>query len=230
MDATRGPLLLRTTFGLSVAVIAATLVGTVVGVVTALASDNIAMTIPVAQFWPSLYPTVNLTVPPTASITGGGLTQADVTISGLALDVRLWLVGAYLLQGVTTVLVSIALATLCSRLLRRDPFRAAMTIAARTAAISVMIGGVGWQLCTGVAGALASQQALTITGWTIDDAQVRGDDLANLGWPLPSTQFSVDLWPVWVGLAILAVTAAFRYGDILQHENDRLVRDTKGLV
>ena len=239
--APKPPKLLRATFALSVIYIAGTLIGTVILVVQALLSEGpVDVTIPLAQFWPQLYPGVEITDGPTAEVVGGGITSAQVRMTGLGMDARLFLAGGYLVQGVTFVLIGIAVATVCSRLGGGDPFAGAISRAVRLAAASIMIGGIVWQVLLNVGGLIAAGQALNVTGSTAVTDLLPGDGepvgRTGTGWPDPGT-FSLELWPIWLGLALLAVAAAFQYGDRLQRErellqadNDRLLRDTDGLV
>ncbi|WP_105036699.1 hypothetical protein [Cryobacterium aureum] len=79
------------------------------------------------------------------------------------------------------------------------PFRPALTRGINLTATTIIVGGLGWQVCDAVAGGLASFQVLRATGWTL------------------------DFWPIWVGLALFAVAAVFRYGQKLQRDFDELV-------
>ncbi|GAB3533780.1 hypothetical protein GCM10027403_08430 [Arthrobacter tecti] len=40
----------------------------------------------------------------------------------------------------------------------------------------------------------------------------------------PGIHFDVQLWPIWVGLALLGLAAVFRYGEKLEAENEELKR------
>ena len=238
--APKPPKLLRVTFALSVIYIAGTVIGTLMLVVQALLSeDTVDVTIPLAQFWPQLYPGVEVTGP-TAEIVRGGITTATVEMAGLGMDARLFLAGGYLVQGITLVLIGIAVATVCSRLGTDTPFAGAVTHSVRLAGASIMIGGITWQVLLNVGGLIAAGQALNVTGSTAVTDLLPGNGepvgRTGTGWPDPGT-FSLELWPIWLGLALLAVAAAFQYGDRLQRErellqadNDRLLRDTDGLV
>jgi len=238
--AAKAPKLLRVTFVLSVIYIAGTVIGTLMLIVQALLSeDTVDVTIPLAQFWPQLYPGVEVSGP-TAEIVRGGITTATVEMTGLGMDARLFLAGGYLVQGITLVLIGIAVATVCSRLGTDKPFAGAVTHSVRLAAASIMIGGIVWQVLLNVGGLIAAGQALAVTGSTAVNDLLPGNGesfgQSSTGWPEPGT-FSIELWPIWLGLALLAVAAAFQYGDKLQRErellqahNDRLLRDTDGLV
>ncbi|HEY8912758.1 hypothetical protein [Lacisediminihabitans sp.] len=193
--------------------------------------------LPVASFWPQLKPSVRLDPAPVASIASGGFRQADVGVSGLGLDARLWLAGGHLFLGAVAVSVGIAIAVLCARLLRGNPFGPALSKTAFRAAGVVAVAGIASQVCAGVGGMAASAQALAVTGWGIDDRDVIGGNLRDIGWPLPSEGFTVDSWPVAFAIAIVAVAVAFRFGERLQAQSERLLQeklklqhDTEGLV
>ncbi|MET4780373.1 hypothetical protein [Glaciihabitans sp. UYNi722] len=233
----RKPIALWVVFSLAVLYAIASATIAIVRIVQLFISEAVEVSLPVATFWPALKSSVTINVGATANVVAGGFQHAEVSITGLAIDARLWLAAGELLQGVTNTLIGLAIAVLCSRLLKGNPFGPALTRAAIAAAVSVAVGGLAWQLSFRVGGQLASAQVLTVTGWSVDDKDVTADNLSALGWPHPSGGFSVDFWPVWVALVIGAVVIAFRYGDRLQREQTRLVarnrelrRDTDGLV
>ncbi|MCU1404033.1 MAG: hypothetical protein JWQ43_336 [Glaciihabitans sp.] len=233
----KSPLALRITFALSVIAIFGTALGTVVQVIGVLLSESASnVVVPVQRFWPMLNPGVEITDGPTAEVVGGGFTSAELRLDGLSQATRFVLAGGYLVQGITVILVAIAVGTLCSRLGSGTPFSGAVTRSVRIAAASIIVGGLAWQVLLGIGGLMAADEALAITGWNTTDGSGLSDTANSVGWPVPGN-FSLDFWPVWLGLALLAVAAAFRYGEKLQREretlqadNARLARDTDGLV
>lgn len=224
----RPPRVLRITFALSVLYIAGTVLGTILIVAQALFASAVSVALPTARFWPTLHPSVELTGP-TAQVSGGGFTSADLEVTGLDLATRLVLAGGHLVQGATLVILGVAVATVCSRLRGNDPFAGAVTRAVRLAALSIIVGGLAWQVLYGIGGMLAADQVLSVTGVVADSGVLTGNDPTGIGWPQPGS-FPLNLWPVWIGLALLAVTAAFRYGEKVRIDNERLQRDTEGLV
>jgi hypothetical protein len=207
-----------------------TAIGTVVTVVGVFVSDAVQLSMPVATFWPKLLPSVHVTEGPTAQVTGGGFESAQVTVAGLGMDTKLWLASGHLVQGLTYVVLGITIALLCSRLLGGNPFRHAMSKAFSFAAAAIVVGGLGWQVCFAVGGWKASLQTLTVTAWNINDRDVGADGaLDEIGWPHPGGGLSVDFWPIFIALALVAVAVAFRYGEKLQIDKARLVRDKKRL-
>jgi hypothetical protein len=187
------------------------------------ASRSVSVSLPVYEFWPALPPAATITGGPTALVTGGGFTSAQVSVSGLDVAARAWLAASSLLQGATIITIAIVVVTLCSTILRNDPFQPAVARGIRLLGITILVGGLGWQVCSGVGESLASSQVLQL-GSTAFQNVVTWDDINTIiGFPRPTPHIQVDFWPIWVGLAMLVLAAAFRYGE-------RLQRDTEGLV
>jgi hypothetical protein len=231
------PLGLRLTFVIAIIYAAGTALATIGTVVALFAGQIVSVAVPVAQFWPKLYPSAHIVEGPTAKVAGGGFSLAQLSVSGLDPDTRLWYGAGDLLQGATFVIIAVAVAVLCSRLFGKQPFEARLTRTFSATAAVIIIGGLGWQICFGVAGGLASQQLFSVTEWTLKGTQLRNDNLSDIGWPGVGANWSVDFWPVWVGLALFAIAACFRYGEKLQrdrtaleHDRARLMRETDGLV
>ncbi len=126
---------------------------------------------------------------------------------------------------------------LAARLVRGNPFGRVLSQTAFGTATAIGIGGILWQVCSGVGGLLVSTQVLRVTGWSIDDSDLVRDSLNEIGWPFPADGFSIDFWPIGAALAIVAGGIAFRYGETIQADAKRLrqqkralQRDTEGLV
>jgi hypothetical protein len=134
----------------------------------------------------------------------------------------LLLAGGHGLQGVTMALIAGTIAVLCSRLLAGSPFRPVLSRSTTIAAVAIAAGGLAWQVCFELAGTRASAQVLTVTGWRAEES-VMADPATDIGWPDPSFGFTLDFWPILLGLALAALAAAFRHGE-------RLQRDVEGLV
>jgi hypothetical protein len=213
---------LRVTRFLAIAYAGLAVLGTLFGVFQSLLTETVQLSMPVREFWPELRPTVEILDGPTASVLYGGFQRAEVAVSGLDLPARLLLAGGHLLQGVTMTIIAVAVAVLCTRLLAGSPFRPVLSRSVMVAAVAVAAGGILWQLCFQLAGVLASAQVLTVTAWTADEA-VMADPGTDIGWPEPSFGFTLEFWPLMLGLALAALAAAFRHGE-------RLQRDTEGLV
>lgn len=226
--ATDRPVTLLVTRFLAVAYAAITLVGMVVAVITTLVSDTVSVALPVAQFWPEPFPWVTIDETPGASVVGGGFVTADVAVSGLGPDARIWLAAGDALQGATFALIAIVIALLCHRLLEGSPFRPALARSVMATAVTITAGGLAWQLCFGIGGSIASQQVLGLTSWS---ASLPSDEIADYlfrifnrtGLPEATLAVSVEFWPLFLGLALAAVAIAFRHSE-------RLQRDTEGLI
>ena len=226
-DDTRPPVLVvARVLAIVYAVIAS--IGTVVSVVTTLIGDTVAVSLPVGQFWPDVYPWITLDPAPAASVVGGGFTTADVSVAGLGMDARLLLAAGHALEGITFVLIAVVVALLCHRLLGGSPFRPLLARSFTLTAVAIAVGGIAWQFCYGIGGSIASHQVLEVTGsnGSVPSAEI-GDylytALPGSGLPDPTLAVSVGFWPLLLGLALAAVAIAFRYSE-------RLQRDTEGLI
>jgi hypothetical protein len=200
---------------------AASVIGTVYDTLEGLLSDTVMVNLPVGQFWPRLPSTVELSGT-TADVVGGGFDQAMVEVSGLDTTTQVWLAAGGVLQGTTNVVIGLTVVLLCTSIIQHNPFRAKRGI--NLAAAAIIVGGLGWQICDAVAGGLASTQVLGATGSSLDTSKVHWNDVRDvIGLPAAASEWTVDFWPIWVGLALFAVSAAFQYGQKLQ-------KDTAGLV
>lgn len=153
-----------------------------------------------------------------------------------------WLAAAQPCQGTMVVAIGISIAVLASRLVRGDPFGRVLSSTAFATAAAIGVGGILWQLCSGIGGQLVSAQMLTVSGWQINDRNLAsnnfaGNNVSEIGLPIPAEGFKVDLWPIGAALAIVAIGIAVRYGETLQsdaerltHRNLQLRRDTDGLI
>ena len=115
---------------------------TVSTVVSDLTSRSISLRLPVYEFWPTLSAGATIISGPTAHVTGGGFTGADVYVSGLDTAARAWLAGSSLLQGVTLIMIATVVVTLRSSILQNNPFQPAVTRGARLVGITVIVGGL----------------------------------------------------------------------------------------
>jgi hypothetical protein len=224
------PLRLRITLWGAVVYAAATAIGTLYVLGQLLLSTTINVQLPVETFWPELTKSVKLDPVPVAKVVSGGFTQANVMMSGVGVDAKLWLAAGHLLEGATYLAISVAIAILCSRLLKGDPFGPILTRTITRAGAAILIGGLGWQVCYSVGGWKASIAALQITGSEMSTKFVDNLHPDNLGWPHPGGNVEVGFWPIWIALALFAIAAIFRYGEKLQRDNAALKRDTTGLV
>jgi hypothetical protein len=198
-------------------------IGTVFVVFQDFLEESVSVSMPVSQFWPSLPATVKIDGV-LAHVVGGGFSTAQVDVAGLDGAARIWLAAGAVAQGSMATLVGVAVIILCTGVIRQNPFRPALTRGINLSAIAVIVGGLGWQVCTAVAGGLVSAQVLAANSWELDESKVHWSDIRQvIGLPESGQQWSVDLWPVWVGLALFAVSAVIRYGERLQKETDGLI-------
>ena len=202
----------------------------VINAVSMLVQDAVAVSLPVEEFWPEPYPWVTFTPEPAASVVGGGFTTAEVMVSGLDMDARWVLTAAGAVQGLTLLMIALVFALLCHRLLGGTPFRPLLARSISWAAGVVAIGGMAWQILYAIGGNMASTQVLQLTSWmssppTADLLDFGASPLEELatGLPLQSMGFSVEAWPLLLGLVLAAVAAAFRSSERLQKETEGLV-------
>ena len=213
-------LLTRVIAWISIAGVALVTVSTVVSDLT---SRSISLRLPVYEFWPTLPAGATIISGPTAQVTSGGFTSAEVSVSGLDIAARAWLAGSSLLQGATIIMIAIVVVTLSLTILRNDPFQPAVARSIRLVGITVIVGGLAWQACSGVGESLASKQVLQLGSTELKNLASWDDINTIIGFPQPTPHIQVDFWPIGVGLVMLVLAAAFRYGE-------RLRRDTDGLV
>lgn len=201
-------------------------VTTIVTVLVTLMSDVINVTLP-ARVHAQPYPWVTPAGGPEASIIGQATAQLDVSVEGLGLDARLFLAASQVTQGASLVLVAVAFAMLCHRLLEGSPFRPMLTRTMSLAAISVGVGGIVWQVLSMIGNSIAANQALDIWAWSSEAPTPEVGDylfmIDGTGMPQPSLDFTLDFWPLYFALALGAVVFALKHGE-------RLQRDTEGLV
>lgn len=201
---------------------AVVLVATAVAVVGQLASDVVEVVLPTAPFWPWVPSEVEiLPAEGAASIVGGGFTEALVSLEGLSMNARVLLALGSLAQGLTQLAVTAAVYVLAKRLLEGEPFQPVLSRTVMVAAVAMVIGGLLWQVCFSLGESMAAREALTIEGWSYPDALGLEDPTLLL--PQPTLGLTIEFWPIFTGMALAAVAAAFRHGE-------RLQRDTSGLV
>ncbi|MBC7589993.1 MAG: hypothetical protein H7226_02970, partial [Salinibacterium sp.] len=207
--APRKPLLLRVIYWTAAVEAVVGTVFTLLGAGVDLLAPTVVTSMPVQSFWPALTHSVRLDPAPTTRVAGGGFEVADVSLTGLGLDARIWLAAAQLFQGTMAVAIGVAVMVLTARLLRGDPFGRVLSKTAFATATAIGVGGILSQVCSGIGGLLASDQVLSVSGWTIDDKYVVPNSLNEIGWPLPAQGLSIDFWPIGAALAIVAIGIAF---------------------
>lgn len=197
------------------------LVITVLGTMYLLASVLLStgplhIRLPVQQFWPQIPEGVEVLDGPVAQVTGGGFTHAEVNVVGLGWDVRLWLAAGYLTQGLVAAAIAEAVYRLSVRFDRGGPFQPRLTKAVTLAGAALIAGGLAWQFCFSIAGSLASQQTLDYTTWSGPEAATPTINGPITNGPIgvgAAPDFDINFWPMLVGIALLATSAAFRFGE-----------------
>lgn len=188
-----------------------------------LMSPAVEVKVPLQQFWPVLPDSASV-LGTSARVVGGGVTEATLELEGLGTATRVLLACGGVLQGLLGLCLGVAVAVLCTGIIRQLPFRPIAVRWVRISGAATIVCGLGWQLFGGWGGSLASDQALgrqgaqyneNITGWEGPD-QILGMASAADSW-------SVDFWPIWVGLALLALAVVLKNGQ-------KLAKDTAGLI
>lgn len=203
--------------------------GTVTIVAQTLTAQAVAITIPVSLFWPGMFPGTTVFEGPTATVEGGGFSNAEVMAVGLDQSTRLLLAGGQTLQGITSIVIALAVAVLCHRMLDGRPFRPILARSVIVAAVTIIVCSIGWQYLFQAAGEAASTQILHVPNWTNETVSyeqaeaLTGPNPTPPGLPLPSGGIHFDFTPVFIGLALLVIAVAFR-------RSERMQRDTDGLV
>lgn len=174
-----------------------------IAVATALGSESVELALPASATLPAgtIGDPDAVGVP---RILDGAFSTATVSIADLGAAPRTLVALGAGFAVLTQVAIALAIAYLCWRLYKGNPFVASVTRAVWLAAASLAIGS------------LLSQALLGFASWTaIDDLR-----LDAAAFPL---ELSIDLVPILAGLALLLIASAFEFGE-------RLQRDTEGLV
>ena len=190
------------------------------GFVSNLVAPAVTMTVPISNVWPLPLPGVQIEGQ-TAEVDSAGTALAELVLSDLSAQARiLWATGTLLcalLPATIALLVTTAI-----RQLRRDvPFAPTVERSALASGMVVLIAGVGGPVVQGIAGSMASFEALQVSAasWTGFPDDVVPTDLL----PEPTVYVQVEFWPIGVALALFTLTAIFRYGRRLQRETEGLV-------
>lgn len=194
-------------------------IGALLALLGALLSPTVTMTVPVQAYWPQL---PGVTVEPgEATVAAGSFSQAQLTLEGLPTATRvLWGLGS-MLGALVPGAIAALIALMCFQLLRGAAFAPVVARGAMVTAVIVSAGGLATQFLCGIAGSMASQQALTISAAEYDGYPDDFDLWTAL--PQPAFALQIDFWPIAAGLAFAALAAVFTYGS-------KLERETAGLV
>jgi hypothetical protein len=194
-------------------------------VAASLIGDSTTVSVPLDPFPPHAAAGIVLDPLP-ATITGGGVDQATLSLTGLSWPTRIVLALSRLTAAGIVIAVAIVATRLARSLQDADPFRTG-TRALGTCAAIVAIGGVTSSILGDWGSWQAGQEALGVHSWTSSPALVIASpaELAQYGWPQPAHFFTLTVpwWPLLGGLGLALVAAAFRAGEHLRD-------DVRGLV
>ncbi len=201
-------------------VAAATAAAALFGLVSDLISPAVTMTVPLRLPLPLHIPQLTTEGSP-ARIESSGLVLAELSLGHIALPTRaLWAFGQALITLMPTSL-SVLVAVACSRLRDGRPFSTVLTRLAKLAAAFVLLAGFLGQALRGVAGSMASYQALSYSSaaWT---GYPEDFDLADV-LPEPTVFVPLDFWPLGAAIGLLILTALLARGTHLQNDTEGLV-------
>ncbi|MDR2998526.1 MAG: hypothetical protein LBU78_10460 [Microbacterium sp.] len=179
----------------------------------------VTMTVPMEKVWPTL-PGAELE-PNGATIESSGVALAELTMSGVSWPTRLlWAFGrlvSLLLPAAIAVLVALA----ARELERGAPFSPVLVRTTRVSAMIVLVAGIVAPVAKGIAGSMASYQALFIrsASWTGYPDDWHPDEFL----PQATVFVPFEFWPIGVAVALFAFSAVLQHGRRLQKETEGLV-------
>lgn len=182
---------------------AVALAGGGIAVVESFGGESLEMTLPTTAGLPASV-LGNPDAVGQARVLGGQFAHASASIADLGMAPRALHAAGSGILALTAVTVALALAYLCWKLHKRQPFLAATTRAITIAAAALLAGG------------FMGQALLGFSAWTAIDQLGLDRDLFALS-------MRIDLIPVAAGIALAIVATAFRLGE-------RMQSDTEGLV
>ena len=195
-------------------------IAAVLAFVGAVTTEAVSLTVPVREFWPALPEGVTLTTDGgTATKTGGGFTQADLTVAHASTGVHLLWASGQALSILVPAAIAGLIALACFQLLRGAAFSPVMARAALITAVVVLVGGSCADVLSDIAGSMASSELFDTVGAS---GPAPGVDLSTY-LPQSALRVQIPLWPIGAGLGFAALAAIFRYGSRLQQDTDLLV-------
>ncbi|MDI2098466.1 hypothetical protein [Ruicaihuangia caeni] len=141
-----------------------------------------------------------------ATIVSGAFTEAQVVIAGLEPWSLVLLAGGIAVGALIFAALAALFVALCVAVLRGKPFGRSMTWIVATVSVTLIVGGLTSFALTGIG-----------QFWIVDQLN------ASPGDTIFPTATAGDLTPVFIGIGLAAIGAAFEIGA-------RLQRDTEGLV
>ncbi|WP_028709620.1 hypothetical protein [Propionicicella superfundia] len=205
--------------------IAIAALGMLLPVLASLAGDSTTVSVPLEPFTPHIADGIEL-APASATILGGGIDRATLSLTGLSWTTRILLALSRLAEAGAIIAVSLLALKLARSVQADDPFRAGSK-AHSVAAIVVTAGGVAGSVLGDLGSWRAGREALDVAGWGASASHpiTETTALAQYGWPEPMQSFTLTVpwWPLLGGLGLALIATAFRAGE-------RLRDDTRGLV
>lgn len=184
---------------------------------------EVAVRLPVAEFWPALPGNVTIDTP-LATVESGGFRWADVNVRGLDMEVRLMLTGSILAQAAVAVGAGLAIIKLCTADKSHSLFVPQLVRGVQQLAGVVLLGGMLWQACEIFGGSMAAEQVLGATAWGQAGETMVWTDIHNIvGLPSVGYAWEFNLWPIGVALVLMVLAELFRQGNKVQ-------KDVAGLI
>lgn len=194
--------------------IALSTVGALIIIVKAFAVDWAELDAPTGVWleWPGDLPCAEFGA--AGMLTCGGTNLSTFTVGGASLGLRLLAATAQLSSVVVATIPAAMLAVICFHTLRGRTFSRVVP--------RVLTIGAGVVLVAGIAAQLTGSTAATMGLREVFD---EGSEWYPAGFSL-----TVTPEPFVGSLALLALAAVFRHGMRMQHQNEKLQKDTEGLV
>lgn len=188
--------------------------------IVGLAAPSVTMTVPMLHAWPLPLPDAEIDTG-SAHIESSGVALAQLTLSGLSLPARLLWIGAQALSLLLPAGVALLVARGAALLRDGAPFSPVLARTTGVTALTVLVIGSAAPVLGGIAGSMASYEALQVR--SAEWSGYPDEWSPHTALPEPTVFVSFDFWPLGVAIALFAVTAILRHGA-------RLQKDVEGLV
>ena len=190
--------------------------GAVIIVIKALTVDWAELSGPTAVSlpWPENLPCHGAGDSTATELSCGGSDLSDFTVSNASLGLRLLAGAAQMSTLILTTIPAAMLAVICFQTLRGRTFSRIVTRTLVYGAAAVLVFGIASDLLSGIAATAGLREVFP------PDSE----------WYPWGFQLTVTPLPLVGSVALAALAAVFRQGTRLQHEKERLQRETEGLV
>ena len=194
---------------------------------------SVQLKVSVVSFWPA-YPSVfNGQNDATAKYAAGGFSTGNIEVNGLSIGVRLLLAGATVLAGAVVICISLLISNIAKQLDSGIPFRKAIGAKAAVAGWVVLFAGIGSSLLELIANNLGQMEVFGVhrgfganADSTVPNPWLTGqgfDFYRVLGALMPSPQFAIELWPIFVAVGLLLTSKVLTRAEYLEKELGGLV-------